>query len=330
MTSSNLANFALPLPITQQALETAQQFAERQPTPIKAAQVRCNTLAVCVVHDYLQLMGLSTQLEAGDSWSPIGQLCSDVADLEVVGAGKLECRPVLATEAPLEQQACPVPPEVWHDRIGYVVVQLNEAEQKANLLGFVETVEVEELPLTQLQAPEDLLEHLDRLLHPVIQSVTQTAQAASIPDSLTNLGRWLQNTFEAGWQTVESLLSPTELQLAYSFRGDTELSLSAAVRRAKLIDFGTQGVQPLVLLVELIPEPQQTTIQIQLHPDSNQIYLPIDVRLMILDDTGAMFLEASSRETDNYLQLEFSGSTGESFTVQISLADSIVQENFVI
>jgi len=195
---------ALPLPITRRAIALAEQFAHRHPVG-KATQVRLNTLAVCVINDYLQMMGIATDPAAGDSWNPVSQLGADVADLEVVGVGKLECRPLLVNGE--TGDICNVPPEVWEDRIGYVVVQIDEAAQVASLLGFTERA-MEELPLSELRSPEALLDHLDRLLHPV------GAIAAS---RVANLSQWLQNTFEVGWQTVDSLLNPPNL--AYGFRG---------------------------------------------------------------------------------------------------------------
>ncbi len=57
-----LDDFALKLPISQIARITAQQFANQQPNPEKAEQVRLNTLAVWVVNDYLQMMDIATDL----------------------------------------------------------------------------------------------------------------------------------------------------------------------------------------------------------------------------------------------------------------------------
>jgi hypothetical protein len=272
-------------------------------------------------------MGLPTSVGNSDSWSAIGQLCADTADLAITGAGRLECRPLLATDQPLEQQTCSIPPEVWEERVGYVVVQIDQAEQKAYLLGFVKTAAIEDLPLTQLQPPEELLTHLDQLLHPVSarQLATQAAQTV-----LTNLSRWLQNHFETGWQTVEALLTPSELQLAYSFRG-ASAETNAAIRRAKLIQLVNQPlILPFVLVVEILPEVgQETGICLQVHPSQTQ-YLPANLRLAVLDETGTIFLEAIAREADNYLQLQLSGRSGESFRVELRLADSSVIENFVI
>ena len=335
--TSDRENVALPLPITQRALQLAEQFARQQPTQAKAEQVRLNTVAVCVMNDYLQMMGISTNLSAGDSWNPVVQLCADVADLQT-GAGRLECRPLSSLTAVEDgAEACMIPPEVWHDRIGYVVLQIDLFNQEANLLGFVEQAAVEELPLSSLQPPEELLDHLDRLFNsatvmesnpqPIIQPISQNAES-----SQTRLGQWLQNIFEAGWQTVEALLSTPELQLAYEVRGEQPATVGSAtpLRRAKLIRLNPQTTERLLMLiVELNPLEQQTQIRLQLHPIA-QFYLPPNLVLTILDEAGNTFLQAQSTEVDNYIQLELSGEVGEAFDVQIRLGDDEVTESFVI
>ena len=303
------AQSAVPLPITQAALQTADRFAHQQPTLQKAEQVRLNTIAVSIVNDYLHLMGIPTDLEAGDSWNPLMRLCADTADLEVVGVGKLECRSILA------DSACPVPPETWQDRIGYVVVAIDIAAREAKLLGFVEQA-AEELALNRLQTPEALLDHLDRLLHP-----------AAAQSSIANLSRWLQNQAEVGWQTVESLLNPVEP--AYGFRGIETAPCENPIRRAKLINLAIRLPDPVALVVELEPDEQRTHICLQVHP-THQAYLPAELRLTVLDQDGNIFLEAQSRGADNYLQLQFSGLPGEPFGVRVAIADAYVMEQFVI
>ncbi len=201
---SALHQDAIPLLIPSKARDLAQEFASQQPTRDQAKQVYLNTLAVCLVNNYLRIMGIPTDLNAGDSWNPAVRLFADVADLRVVGRGRLECRPVQRGTA----SVCHVPAEVHTDRIAYVVVELDEVtaapgacipencdlkHQQAHLLGFVPTVESEVLPLKQLRSPDEFLEHL---LCPQPQTV--------------NLRQWLQHTIDAGWQTVESLLHPPE------------------------------------------------------------------------------------------------------------------------
>ncbi|AFY48311.1 Protein of unknown function (DUF1822) [Nostoc sp. PCC 7524] len=315
-----LEDSAITLPISQAARTTAQQFAHRQPTPAKAEEVRRNTLAVWVVNDYLQMMDVPTNLTASDSWNPIMQLCANVADLEVSSVGRLECRPVGS-----QDQECLIPAETWEERAGYVIVQIDDSCQEAKLLGFIKTVATETLPLSQLQPIEALIDRLGQL---------QTSPV----DALVNLSQWFVGQVEASWQTVESLWNSLEARPVYAFRSpltttDGIVGQSDAVtRRAKLIDLGIQiDNQPVMLIVEIAPEANQKTgIRLQLHSTGNQPYLPNGVQLKVLDNTGAVFLEAQARSADNYIQLQFRGDIQEQFSVQVSLGDMSITENFVI
>lgn len=314
----NIEDRSLPLPITQAAHEMARQFATGLPTLEKAEQVRLNTLAVCAVNDYLQMMGIPTNLNSGDSWNRVVRLFADVADLEVEGVGRLECRVVKAN-----QPTCYIPPEVWEDRIGYVVVQLDEMQQQATMLGFAKQVAAGKLHLNSLESLEDLLAHLSQL-------VSTTAFSYG---NVVHLTQWLQNVFETSWQTVESVLNP----LTFSFRkangsgSDSEYQ-DPHVRRAKLIDLGMQlAGHCIALVVELRPESEQKfDVLLQVHPAGSQIFLPPLLQLIVLDETGTIFLEAKARRADNYIQLQFKGTPGERFSVKVALGEVSFTESFVI
>lgn len=318
--TNKLDDFAITLPISQAARTTAQQFANQQPNSQKAEQVRLNTLAVSVVNDYLQMMEIPTNLTTSDSWNPIMQLCADVADLEISSVGRLECRPLK-----FHEQVCSIPPETWEERIGYVIVEVDETYTEAKLLGFTKKVATETLSLNQLQPIEALIDRLEQL---------QTSPV----DALVNLSQWFVGKFETGWQTVEALWNSLEAKPAYGFRSlvSTPDKISdqqeAVTRRAKLIDLGIKIVdQPVMLIVEIAPEANgQTSVRLQLHSTGNQIYLPPGVQLKVLDTTKALFLEAQARSADNYLQLQFRGETQEEFSVQVAFNDMSITENFVI
>ncbi len=317
----------LALPVTEAARHTSEQFAKEQLTFEKKEQVRLNTLAVWVVNDYLQLMGIPTNLTTGDSWNPIVRLCADVADLEVIGVGRLECRPLLNLSL-----TCSIPPEVRSERIGYVVVLLSESFREATLLGFSPSAMTEEFPLTQLQVPEALLAHL----HQLKQSVgdPQSVAARTTP---VNLSRWLEEVFETGWQAVETLLSAEEPSLAFSLRSldtskATDLELpEARIMRVKLIDLATQlGDCSLALFVELRPQADRLiNLCLQVHPTGDRPYLPPNLQLKILDESGVVFISAQSRSADNYLQLQFRGEPGDKFSVKVALGDASITESFV-
>jgi hypothetical protein len=271
------------------------------------------------------MIGIPTNLEASDSWNPVLRLCADVADLEVTGIGRLECRPHRSV-----QSSCYVPPEVWLERVSYIAVEIDELSLEATVLGFTETVTDEELPIRQLKPIDDLIDVLNPLDEP-----KPIPALAKIP---VKLNQWLTNIFEQGWETVESLLAPTEPEFAFNFRSlrdsvmDEPTVSDEGIRRAKLIDLGMQlAGYPVALVVKLQPESEHKThILLQLHPTGGQIYLPPFLQLTVLDESGLIFLEAQARSADNYIQLQFSGLPGEPFSVKVALGDASVTEDFVV
>ncbi|NET57701.1 MAG: DUF1822 family protein [Symploca sp. SIO2E6] len=321
----DIQDFALTLPITQEARHAAEQFAAEQLTPEKAEQVRLNTLAVSVVNSYFQMMDVPTNLEVSDSWNPLMRMVANVADLEVVGVGRLECRPLGA-----QQSSCYIPPEIWQERIGYVLVQIDESSLEATILGFTQTVATEELLISQLTPIEDVFDYFQP-----VTTAAFAATAAAVERTRVNLSQWLAEVFETGWQAVDTLLNPAEPQFAYQFRKrdlTQEDNLELVVKRGKLIDLGTRLTNYRVaLIIELIPESdQKKQILLQVHPLGREIYLLPQLQLTVLDESGLVFLEAQSRSEDNYIQLQFSGLPGELFSVQIALGDASIVEDFVL
>jgi Protein of unknown function (DUF1822) len=145
-------------PIGTEAHAIAQQTQQRH-RGAKAKQVYLNTLAVSAVDFYLRCLGIETDWAASCSRDPVFQTLMDIADLEILHLGKLECRPLL----PQADVVC-IPPEVWSERIGYVVVQLNRSLQEATLLGFTTTVpESGEVAIAQLQAIADLPAYIQQV-----------------------------------------------------------------------------------------------------------------------------------------------------------------------
>ncbi|MGF1537839.1 MAG: DUF1822 family protein [Elainellaceae cyanobacterium] len=207
MTNAN-SQVAIQIPLSLADRQLATQFAQRQPTPEKAAQVQQNTLAVLTMYHYLQMLDVSTSLEGSQSWSPIDQLCANVADLMIPGAGRLECRPVSPGDV-----ACPIPPETWGDRLGYVVVCLDSAHQ-GTVLGFTPQAE-SAIALNRLRPVDELL--------PVLQpaSLAQRSERSSSGQSRIRLRRWLGELGAAlgdelaCWQPIEALLSSARPAVAF-------------------------------------------------------------------------------------------------------------------
>ncbi|KJH69367.1 DUF1822 family protein [Aliterella atlantica] len=313
MIDSTEQDLTLPVPLTLQAHYAALLFYQQHADARKAKQVYLNTLAVSAVRAYLSWLGIASDLQASDSWNPTLQALADIADLDIPGQGKLECRPVLP-----EATACYVAPETWSNRIGYIAVLLDADLKTATLLGFVPSVDTEELPLEQLQPVATLLD----MLKPQPQPQQDK--------ELVNLSHWAQGIFTTGWRAVEELLEP---QPVVSFRSlELASNLKPSVTtRGKILELVPRSLShQVVLLVGLIPNNSlQLDIWIKLAPTNCGSYLPEDLEIKVLDEHGVAVMQAQSRQTD-MLQLQFQGVIGEQFSIELGLNDINLVETFVI
>lgn len=318
-TANNYLNSTIPLTLT--AHNQATQFCRQGfhgNNKKQAKQIYLNTLAVYAVDYYLQFWGFETDLINSESWNPTIQRLMDVADLTLKNLGKVECRPVLPGAKKMN-----IPPEVWSERIGYVAVELSHSLQEATLLGFTDAnISNPLFPLEQLSSLSQLIEKLYQL------------QEKSLSKPLTNLSQWFNNMVCDGWQQVETLLNSP--QVVWNFRGpQAVLDMGfPQVSRGKLLDVGTATAQQVALLVGLIPNsgsPINSEIDIWLKvcPTNNQIYLPYNLQLIILDETGNAIMKTQARKTEAIL-LKFSGQKGEQFSLQLVLDDLALQEAFMI
>ena len=298
----------------------ARQFAAEQTTPEKGKKTYLNTLAVYAVHTALKWLQIETSLVESDSWNPALSTVFDIADLVIPGLGKLECLPILVGET-----VCRLPPEVPENRIGYVIVQINESLQEAAMLGFV-TALMDEVSINQLESFEDFLTYLYELK----QSVNTLKSTKFVPTTV-NLCQWLQNSFEPQWQSLSSILGKNEQSLVIKLRTSSQLS-EASVSRAKLINLGfDMGVQSVMLLIALIETEQEVGILVQVHPSNGENYLVPNLKVGLLSEAGIALQGVQSRGRDNYIQLKrFWVLLGERFSIQIALGDEIVTETFAL
>jgi len=288
------------IPLSFEAHSLAQQYSQKQSNPQKAKQVYLNTLAVYAVDFYLRCMEFETDWLASDSRDPLMLKLLDIADLDVKQIGKIECRPVLPNA-----QSCGIPPDVWEDRIGYVAVELSESLTAATLLGFTKTPATE-ISLENLQSVDDFLVYLNRLQQqqPVV------------------LRNWLEEIFAEGWQAIEELLHPEQLEPAFRSRGITYIG------RGQQIDLGMQRAEKSVALVVTLhsEEESELEIKVQVYPLGGETYLPQGLKLIVMDESKEAVAE--SRDCDNFIQLEFSAELGEEFSVAVVLGEAKVTQHF--
>ncbi|MGG6269974.1 DUF1822 family protein [Leptolyngbya sp. AN10] len=134
--------------------------------------------------------------------------------------------------------------------------------------------------------------------------------------------RLLRNTTddETLWATVESLRSidPDNPEIG--------------VRRMRQIDWGVQMArQAIAFVVSLVPRAdQRISILLQAYPMDQTCYLPLDLKLVLLNEQGNPLHEVKSRSTDVCIQLKLSGAIGESFSVCLQLGSATIVEDFVL
>lgn len=164
----------------------------------------------------------------------------------------------------------------------------------------------------------------------------QFVAAAAHKQTSINLGQWFQEVFEAGWQSLDTLLNTGSGNLAFSFRQGrssvTEVR-KVFVEGIKLIDLGMElENQSVALLVGLAPETEQRVgIRVQLYPAGGQTYLPSNIKLILLSQSGATLQEYKARTQDSLIQLKrFTCPMGKCFSVKVALDDFSITEDFVI
>jgi hypothetical protein len=319
--------FQVPLTLSNRVC--AEDFANQQSNRQKMQQVYQNTLAVSAVNTYLQYLGWMTSLENSDSWNPLMQALLDTADLEIPGYGKLECRVVLSSE-----QIFMIPEEVTSERIAYLAVSIDSSQKFAQLLGFVTRVSSSTIPISHLQSMIELPEYLEQV---------------KLKSVLPKLSNWLLGVVEAGWNTIDSLLTiqpelvfriaPSQLCFrtgtppisSMSEKSATKV-LDTGVSRVKLWDLGKrENCSKIALVISLLPsETEELEISVKICPTNNHTYLPEGLVIKILDETQQAILQAQTKTTNENIEFFLSGKTGEYFSIQAILNDEMKMESFMI
>lgn len=303
---------ALYVPLSQEAHGYAEQFAAEQATIEKGKQVYLNTLAVVAVQTYLKWLDIKTAIQKSDCWQQSLRAIFNVADLVLPNIGKLECRPILPGEKELF-----LPPEVTDNRVGYLAVQFEEDLNQVQLLGFVSARNIdqfqESIPLTQIQSLDSLIDEIDWC------------------QKWINVRQWFEGIFQTEWQPLE-LLPARNLRRSLTVTSQSEKTEDLSISCGKFINWGGGGSEQItVLAVKVIAKsPEEIEVCLRLYPVDEISHLPAGLRVEILDESGNYCMEAEARDADEWIQLEFSCQPQEQFTVEMSLDEEIIRENFVV
>lgn len=139
------------------------------------------------------------------------------------------------------------------------------------------------------------------------------------------LSQWQADSLSVGWQAIGSLLSSSQMQLAFGWRSSWEPEIIGG-QRIKIA-----GID-LVFIMALAEEAaEKTRICVQVHPTPGSTHLPGSLELILLDEENCPILTtAIAKDTSGFLQLDFRGDSGEPFTVEISLDSHKISKNFLI
>ena len=188
---------SLFIPLTAADREQAERLARLQVTVEEATQVYRNALAVLATAQYLKMLDIDSDLEASYSFNPAVQLVADMADLYIPEVRRrIECRSVHPGE-----DSVYVPEEVWEDRLGFVIVQVKDDGTRADLLGFVPEVSVEQLSLSYLHPLDGLVDVIE-----------------DAPTLVTILSNWLRGKVSEAWRTLTEIAQPSANKWSPAFR----------------------------------------------------------------------------------------------------------------
>ncbi|MDZ7962483.1 MAG: DUF1822 family protein [Aulosira sp. DedQUE10] len=107
---------------------------------------------------------------------------------------------------------------------------------------------------------------------------------------------------------------------------------ATGVKRVKLIDLGMHiAGKAVALAVALLQKSDgDISVLLQVYPTGNDDYLPPDLKLILLDNSGEILHQVIARRADIYIQLKFSCQPRERFSVQVALGEANITEDFVI
>ncbi|MEM6400304.1 MAG: DUF1822 family protein [Cyanobacteria bacterium P01_D01_bin.116] len=355
----------ISVPITEANRNKAKQFAQEQSNSGKSLQVYHNTLAVLVTNSYLQMLDVSTSLQHSHSWNAVARVSTNIADLNLPLIGHLECRPIVDSD-----DICYFPQDVWNNRIGYVVVQLDKSYKQGTLLGFVPQVSSNNLDTKKLQSLDDLF------------------IALHSNETVVRLSNWLENIIDEGWKNAEFIIGRKTINPLFVFADisdddenshkiedavgrlyatqneiekvdlDSEKALIHLLKNTpneeirwkaaellweinpenpaggirKAVDLGMHFDENLIaLMVAIIPKPDGSmAILTRVYPGYGVNYLPQGLQFSGLDAAGKSFFTVISRNKDNYIQFKFTAELGDKFNLRLALNDANITESFVI
>jgi len=228
----------------------------------------------------------------------------------------------------------------------YVFLEISEEAEQGIISGFIRYDQLTQYSLLRqseyYQLPKFYLDqeanHLllyTRYLKPSTIQLTSLDHSAKI----TQLRDWLRGLFEESWQAIDRLLDFPQSPGEFAFRGShfsetIPTQNIPVIRRGKVLESSLEYHQDkIALVIGLTPtDSPQVNVTIEVSAVKPQTKLPENLKLMLLDETGEIVMQAQANQSQKTetIKLLFSGELGDRFIVQVILNEVSFTEVFEI
>lgn len=302
---SETSRFAFPVPLTSQIRAIAQHKAELDLDENASRLKILRKLAFHAVSYYLRCMAFDVDQQYSDSQERILFHLLEGTDIYVRGIGRLECCPVNKTDTTYK-----VPIDAREGRLAYVVVEIDEHYQEAQIIGFFPTPlpESKTLLLNQLYPLSDLPQYLYHSIPLHLSQLWSWAQT-----QLTNLSNTFANPF-MDWYIFPEFSSSMRTH-------DEQVQFSKHIQ-----------LDSLNLIIKFCLTPKMNdSLRVDLWIESeDKKTLPSNTQLIILNDQGQTFQQLSATGDSFSLAAHpFSAIRDEQFAVKLSYGQVQHMERFV-
>jgi Protein of unknown function (DUF1822) len=149
-------------------------------------------------------------------------------------------------------------------------------------------------------------------------------------DSLGEIGTGNQQAIAALTTVLSNEDNDIRWQAALSLGKIDPSNARAGVSRCRQIDLGMQlAGHPVALVVYLMSgDDDKVVVLLRVRPTGSDVYLPPNLQLIVLS-SEKVILQAQARNTDNWIQQQFTYQAGDSFSVKVALGDVSHTEEFV-
>ncbi|MEM9925741.1 MAG: DUF1822 family protein [Cyanobacteria bacterium P01_D01_bin.50] len=154
-----------------------------------------------------------------------------------------------------------------------------------------------------------------------------SADSAVEPSRVVRLSNWFDNLVESGWQALEQVLNPRQLQFEIIRNGD--ISKGKLIDRTMLDD----GFAVVLTLKQerLANDSFDIVLRLYSTPEKNHLPSGIKMRMFYRDsNNNEVGTDIKAGSSDEWIKLNFTGKSGDEFAVEIVKGDISVIDRFVI